>query len=227
MNAKPTELDVEHTKVIACATVLEEMLPLMPPGLKYTRLEFGLHNEPDKLRKSLQDAIDAAGPEIKTILLGYGLCSRAVAGLKSETATLVIPKLDDCIGIFLGSAADYKEQHKKEPGTLYYTKGWVEAGENMPEQFKEIAKKYGEEKARIYAKTLLKNYTRMVFINTGNYEIEKYREQTRGRAKELNLKYEEIKGSNRIIEKLLAGEWDGDFVVAGPGKALTFLDFKS
>jgi hypothetical protein len=223
---KPEKPDAARCKVIACATVLEEMLPLMPPGLKYQRLEFGLHNEPDKLKKSLQEAIDAAEPEITTILLGYGLCSRAVTGLKSDSRTLVIPKIDDCIGIFLGSAEAYNQQHRREPGTLYYTKGWVEANDNPYDQMGDLVKKYGEARARSYLKTLLKNYTRLVFINTGNYEIDYYRERTRTAAAELNLRYEEIKGSNALIKKLLSGEWDEDFVIAPPGKAISFLDFK-
>jgi hypothetical protein len=226
MKDKSITLNPERCKVIACATVLEEMLPLMPPGMKYQRLEFGLHNEPDKLKKSLQEAIDAAEPDVETILLGYGLCSRSVTGLKSDKYTLVIPKIDDCIGIFLGSLDAYNQQHKKEPGTLYYTKGWIEAHENPYEQLPDLVKKYGEEKARSFFRIMIKNYTRMVFINTGNYKIESYREQIQKSAKELNLRYEEIKGSNELIKKLLLGSWDGEFVIAPPGKEITFLDFK-
>jgi hypothetical protein len=226
MNKKTKIPTAERCKVIACATVLEEMLPLMPPGMKYQRLEFGLHNEPDKLKKSLQEAIDAVEPDIDTVLLGYGLCSRSVTGLKSEKCTLVIPKIDDCIGIFLGSLDEYNRQHRSQPGTLYYTKGWIEAHENPHDQMPDLVKKYGEAKAQSYFKILIKNYTRMVFINTGNYKIESYRERIQTSAKELNLRYEEIKGSNALIKKMLLGQWDGDFVIAPPGKVISFLDFK-
>jgi hypothetical protein len=226
MNEKSGPLDLERCKVIACATVLEEMLPLMPEGMKYQRLEFGLHNEPDKLRKSLQDAIDATEPDVETILLGYGLCSRSVTGLKSGKCRLVIPKIDDCIGIFLGSLDAYNQQHRKEPGTLYYTKGWIEAHENPYEQMPDLVSKYGEAKAKTFFRIMIKNYTRMVFINTGNYKIEKYREWIQKSAGELNLRYEEIKGSNALIKKLLLGQWDGEFVISPPGKAITYLDFK-
>jgi hypothetical protein len=219
-------VDTSRCKVIACATVLEDLLPLMPPGMKYQKLEFGLHNDPEKLKKALQEAIDTTEPEIDTILLGYGLCSRGTTGIKSDRCNLVIPKIDDCIGIFLGSLEAYNQQHKKEPGTLYYTKGWIEANELHHDQFEDLTKKYGEARARLYFKLLLKNYTRIVFINTGNYEIEKYRQRTQTNAKELNLRYEEITGSNRMIEKLLSGPWDDEFVVVPPGRAITYADFK-
>jgi len=41
-----------HAVVIACAAVIEEMLPLMPDGMEHRILEFGFHVYPDKLRTS-------------------------------------------------------------------------------------------------------------------------------------------------------------------------------
>jgi hypothetical protein len=229
-SASSNPADPKRTKVIACATVMEEMLPFMPPEMKHEVLEFGLHSDPDKLRQALQNAIDLSQPEAETILLGYGLCSRAVTGLKSETRTLVIPKIDDCIGIFLGSIDEYNAQHRNEPGTLYQTKGWIESGQKERkahnEQHEAMVKRYGEEKTRLLLKQMIKNYTRMVFINTGNYEIERYREFSRGEADRLGLRYEEIQGSNTLVKKMLYGHWDHDFVISPPGKPVSFLDFR-
>jgi len=59
-------------KVIACATVIEEMLPLLPPGMTYEILDFGLHLHPEKLRHTLQEAINTASLEADTIILRYG-----------------------------------------------------------------------------------------------------------------------------------------------------------
>jgi hypothetical protein len=46
-------------KVIACATVIEEMLPLMPDEMPRQVLDFGLHLRPGGLTAALQEAIDA------------------------------------------------------------------------------------------------------------------------------------------------------------------------
>jgi hypothetical protein len=89
--------------VIACATVIEEMMPHLPPDVQYEVLDFGLHVNPEALRSSLQQAIDTASETAETIILGYGLCSQAVVGLRANDCTLVVPKVDDCIAIFLGS----------------------------------------------------------------------------------------------------------------------------
>jgi hypothetical protein len=54
--------------------------------------------------------------------------------------------VDDCINIFLGSAASYIQEQRHEPGTLYLTKGWIESGTPLDEQREIMASKYGEEK---------------------------------------------------------------------------------
>src|SRR6266496_3668125 len=115
--------------VIACATVIEEMLPLLPEDVSVETLDFGLHLRPKELKKSLQEKIGTASSHADVLLLGYGLCSMAVVGLHATTAHLVIPRVDDCIAIFLGSCNAYREQAQKEPGTYYLTKGWIEVGD--------------------------------------------------------------------------------------------------
>ena len=220
-------VDPQKCKVIACATVIEEMLPFMPPQLNYEVLPFGLHSSPDMLRTALQNAIDATSPNVGTILLGLSLCAKSVVGLKSGRHTLVIPKADDCITIFLGSASHYREQQHNEPGTLYLTKGWIEAGTPLDMQREIMAKKYGEQKAGILFRKLLQGYKRLVFIDTGNYELERYRTRSQAIAKRLELRYEEIQGDNSLVKKLLNGLWDDEFVVAPPGHQVALTDFKS
>jgi hypothetical protein len=79
----------DRTKVLACATVIEELLPLLPTGMIHETLDFGLHIRPAMLRQILQEAIDATPPHVQTIILGYGLCSQAVAGLRAHRSTMI------------------------------------------------------------------------------------------------------------------------------------------
>ena len=214
-----------NRRVIACETVIEEMRPFLPVDLPREVLDFGLHINPAKLKKVLQEKIDEASQHAEVLLLGYGLCSMAVVGLKATTATLVIPRTDDCIAIFLGSCKAYKEQAKKEPGTYYLTKGWVEAGDTPFEEHKLLIEKYGEEKAERMTRLMLKNYKRLAFINTGVYEIERYRDYSRKTAEKFNLRFEEIDGSPALVKKLVFGPWDDEFVVVSPGQTVAYKDF--
>ncbi len=213
--------------VIACATVIEEMLPFLPADMLYETLDFGLHLHPDDLRESLQRKIEAASRRAEVLLLGYGLCSMAVVGLKAADATLVIPRTDDCIGIFLGSCAAYRAQIEREPGTYYLTKGWIEAGDSPFEEHQRLVEKYGEAKAERMTRLMLKNYKRLGFINTGQHEIERYRAYAKRAAERFNLHFEEIEGSSALVRKMILGPWDGEFVIVPPGRTVRYEDFAS
>jgi hypothetical protein len=216
-----------RTKVVACATVIEEMLPLLPEGMTYEVLDFGLHLTPEKLRDKLQKTIDAASVEADTMILGYGLCAMAVVGLKATECTLVVPRVDDCIAIFLGSYAAYKQQASQEPGTYYLTKGWVEVNDTPFAEYERLVERYGPERADRMIKLLLKNYTRLAFIDTGHYEQERYRDYARQMAKQFDLRYEELPGSTALIKNMIYGPWDDDFVIVRPGETIRYADFKT
>jgi hypothetical protein len=72
---------------------------------------------------------------------------------------------------------------------------------------------------------MMGNYTRLALINTGQYEIEKYRQYTKETAAEFSLRYEEIDGSAALVKKLLFGPWDDEFVVIQPGETFTLDQF--
>lgn len=213
------------TMLLACATVIEEMVPHLPPDISYQVLDFGLHVDPEALKRTLQETIDAVPPTIETVLLGYGLCSMAVVGLSSDRCRLVVPRVDDCIAIFLGSSEAYQAQRDAAPGTYYVTKGWIEAGDLPFAEYDRLVAAYGEEKAGWLMDQLLKNYTRLALINTGQYALDRYRDYCRRTAARFDLRFEEIPGADTLVRKMLHGPWDDAFVVAPPGHVITFLDF--
>ena len=210
-------------KIIVCETIIKEMLPLLPPDMEYQTVESGLHLRPEKLRAALQTFIDES--DAGAIILGYGLCSMAVVGLKSDHSKLVVPRLDDCIALFLGSQKRYREQLSKEPGTYYLSKGWIDAGVNLIEEFKVMEDRYGKKRADVVKKRMLQHYTRLAFIDMGYHDQESYREFSRRAAEELELYYEEIRGTERLLNKMIHGPWDHDFVVAPPGHTISLDDF--
>jgi hypothetical protein len=218
----------EHTKIVACATVVEEMLPYLPAGMACEVLDFGLHLEPDGLKQTLQGAIDATRPPVSAIVLGYGLCAMAVVGLRAAHSTLIIPRLDDCIGIFLGSKEAYRQQAHRAPGTYYLTKGWIEVNDTPLEEYKRLAERYGAQRADRMMRLMLKNYTRIAYIDTGREGQEKYRAYARRVAAQFDLQYEEIPGSNELVRKMIFGPWDEDtFVVKRPGERVVYADFQT
>ncbi len=218
-------MDFTRTIVIACATVMEEMLPLIPSGMQHQVFDFGLHINPEKLHSKLQEAIDAVSGKFDTILLGYGMCSQAIVGIKANDCRLVAPRVDDCIAIFLGSRSAYTWQSQQEPGTYYLTKGWIEVGDTPFSEFERSVQRYGTETAEYIYQMMMGNYKRLALINSGQNELEKYRDYAQRTAKKFSLRFEEIPGSDRLFKKMFSGDWDKDFVVIEPGQSFTLADF--
>jgi hypothetical protein len=203
------------------------MLPYLPASAAYEVLDFGLHLIPGNLKQRLQEAIDASCNHFDTLLLGYGLCSMAVIGLQARNCRLVVPRVDDCIAIFLGSRQAYTDQAHQEPGTYYLTKGWIEVADTPFDEYERMVQQYGQERADRLMKLMLKNYTRLAYIDTGNGDKQAYLDYARKTADQFNLRFEEIPGSNALVLKMLTGPWDEDFLVVEPGGVISYLDFKT
>jgi hypothetical protein len=205
---------------------MEEMIPLLPPDVPTEVLDFGLHRVPQKLKIALQDAVDRAAEEAETVVLGYGLCAMAVTGLRANGCTLVVPRVDDCIAIFLGSREAYKEQAKQAPGTYYLTKGWIEVNDTILEEYERMVERYDEARAQRMMDLMLKHYRRLVYIDTGYDGQEKYRAYAQRAAAQFDLAYEEIRGSNDLVRGMIFGPWDEEmFVVKAPGETIVYEDF--
>jgi N-methylhydantoinase A/oxoprolinase/acetone carboxylase beta subunit len=239
------------TRVLACGvfrTDLESLVQNYSQDIQITYLEGGLHSEPARLRSSLQEAIDTEAETSRIILL-FGLCGTGTSGLHARKIPLVIPRVHDCISLFLGSSAAYAEQFRHTPGTYYISAGWYEEqvqpraakpdksekdpsretirlniSQDVPEDLVLI---YGRENAEAIldvTHSWKRNYKRAVFIDTGNGNREKYRNHVKAIGKEFGWKTETLPGSTHLIEKALTvKETDEDILVVKPGQ-LTYFD---
>jgi len=197
----------------------DELLRFRTEGISFVFLEQSLHRTPQKMGPLLQNEIERGDhQDWDYIILSYGLCSNGIVGVKAHRHPIVIPRVHDCIGLFLGSPEKYLEEHKKEPGTYYLTKGWIEEGKSPLGIYQEYRERHGEEVAQWAIKEELKNYTRIALVDTGLHLLEAHRKHARENAQFLNLRYEEIEGSLEFFKKMLQGSWERDFIVLNPGQ---------
>ena len=118
--------------IIACGVLakdIEAIAKKLPLTIGTHYLPAGLHERPNKLRRKLQAAIDRAANtgEWDRIVVGYGVCGRGTVDVRAQDIPLVIPRVHDCIALFLGGDNRYQEQFKQYPGTYYISHGWYEA----------------------------------------------------------------------------------------------------
>ncbi len=213
-------------RLIACPAVLGELAEGAADGVECETLEAQLHIRPEKLKEALRLAVAAADKPGATIVLGYGLCSNAVLGLKTEHATLVVPRVDDCIAMLLGSNEAFAEQSEKARGTYYLAKSYLEECDTILSEHEGLVEKRGVERAEKMMRLLLAHYTRIVLIDTGRHDLTPYRAQVEEFAGRFDLAVEDVPGTTRIVDALVQDGWGDDFVVAPPGHELTLRDFR-
>lgn len=227
---------------IACEILTRECCRAIqnsPHSVFLDMQQFNLHIEPDKLRSTVQQAIDAVpAGKYDYILLAYGLCSRGTAGIEARDTPIIIPRAHDCITLLLGSRERYQEEFTKHPGTYYFSAGWVERNEGddrqgimeavkdiqEQERYKEYVEKFGEENAQFLIEQehlWLDNYNRAAFIDGGVGDISSYRDFTKRFAEGHDWKYEEVTGDTRLVDRLFNGDWDDDeFLIVQPGQRI-------
>lgn len=207
------------TKIIACEVLKEEILAVLPEDIKIEFLEFRLHNYPDILRSELQLVIDTSA-EYDYLILCYGNCGRGLVGLRARNCCLVIPRVTDCIHLMLG-ADEYEMERKKEPGTFFLTKGWIERGSDALKDYQQMIEKYGIRKAQLVIRETYKNYKRIALIDTGTYDIKQYLGYAEKLADFINIKQVEvIPGSLSLFKKMVSGCWDEDFKILCPSEVI-------
>jgi hypothetical protein len=199
----------------------------------------GLHNEPPNLHKQLQAQIDATqGQGYEAILLAYGLCGKATAGLKARDIPLVIPRAHDCIALFLGSRQRYQEQFENNPGTYWYALDYMQRREGSgtalslgsgldaemgQDTYAEYVEKYGKDNADYLMEVMgawRSHYNRAVYIDVGVGDGSVIELQTKDEAERRGWTYEQMDGDLGLIRRLLNGDWENDFLVVPPGQEI-------
>jgi hypothetical protein len=98
-------------------------------------------------------------------------------------------------------------------------------GDTPLDEYQRTVARHGKKIADRVMKTMFAHYKRLLFVNTGHTELGKYRDHARRAAKQLNLRYEEMKGSRGLIKKIIHGPWGEDFIVARPGQTIKLAQF--
>jgi hypothetical protein len=171
------------------------------------------------LHKRIQEEINRID-NVDTILLLFGYCGNSLLGVKSDKATLVLPKVDDCIPLLLGSC-EIRKNIAKEMVTYFFTKGWLEYENNLIREYERCIERYGQVRTSKIMKVMLGHYKRFMLIDTGAYEVESVLPQIQDIAERLNMCHEVVSGSLRLFRKLLQGEWDEEFLVLNPGEVIS------
>lgn len=227
--------------MIACQVFYREISYLAatsPHATSVTWLSQGLHDTPNLLRASVQQEIDRIDKAIEEhalkhdpdiILIGYGLCSNGTVGLSSRKLPLVVPRTDDCIGVFLGSQARYLKEFSAHPGTYWLNNGWIETAflptaQNYETMWKQYEQDYGEDNADYLLeqeRSWTLKYDTLGYITSDIYQNEAFEEY----AKEVGIynkwQFLKLPGDTSFLRRLVAGDYrESEVLICPPGKTI-------
>ena len=241
-------------KLFACEVLRKEVEHLLdrPEAVGHFDVEFvemGLHEKPELLNAELKKRIAAcAGRGYRAVLLLFGLCSRATAGLEPPAdSRLVIPRVHDCISLYLGSARRYLTEQATEAGTYWFSRGFLHRVDGKPIDAaglgaglgfsgdigatgditairQSFVEQYGEDNADYLMETLVeswkKNYRRAVHLEwEHDPDLDADRRFVAEYAARYGWRHEARPVDLRLVKALLGGDWPEDeFVVVLPGQ---------
>jgi hypothetical protein len=201
--------------------------------------ERGLHDDPRTLRERLQEGIDETPAVADAIVLGYGLCGGAAAGIVARDRPVVLPRAHDCITLFLGARERYMAEMEK-PATYWYVAdqleridgyragaGGLAIGSDTQAQADairaEYVAKYGEENADYLMEVLggwQAHYGRGAFVAMGIVDEDAPAALVREEAERRGWAFERVEGSMILLRRLFDGDWNEDMLVLQPGERL-------
>ena len=160
-------------------------------------------------------------------MVGYGLCSNGIAGIKANKNKLVVVRGHDCITHLLGSKEKYRSYFDKYPGTYWYSPGWIEnhlapGKERYEESRRSYIEMYGEENADYLMgieQDWFNKYTNAAYVDLNIGETDRFKNYTKECADWLKWNYDELKGDPELLKNFLNGNWNDDskYLIVEPG----------
>ena len=214
---------MDSTCIVCCDSLLRHLeAAQVKMGTKcpiYT-LNRALHSQPKNMRQCLMDVLNALPESITTVLIAMGYCGGSLDNICARQR-LVIPNLDDCITMLL-TKTDAQEGNLKQRGHMYFRDSEC-GGVNVQRMLDNLRQEYGMERGTGIFGMWFADYTHADIIDTGVFDCyeESYVESIQKQADLIRCELGYVEGSNRILEKLVSGQWDEQFLIVPPGTVLT------
>ncbi len=220
-------MDCSDTVIFACSSLKSYVAAAQEKeGTCYpvVFLDKENHIEPQKMKMCVIAAEKALPPTVENVLVAMGFCGGSLDSV-SFTRRFVIPRVDDCVSLMMQTNQEYNP-NPKETGHLYMM-------EQDPDDFS-IKKMFQDDQERyegISQEELFHmyfgNYTNLDIVDTGLNDCysEQYAMKAQENADLMHVALDYVQGSNQMLEKLVGGRWDRQFLLAEPGHIIRHGDF--
>ena len=225
MELEFAEVDLagRDTAVLACATLRDYIAAAQQScGTSHpvVFLDSNLHVDPDLMRTYILEAINALPKSIETVLVAMGFCGGSWKDVACQRK-LVLPRVDDCVSLVM-TVCDEVCIDTKVKGHMYEF-GTEYEGFSIGGIHDELVEQYGPEKGQMVFDMMFVGYSHVDIVDTGVYDCREagFLENARRDAELIDGQLDFVEGSNIMLEKLVSGRWDDQFLVVEPGVTIT------
>lgn len=219
-----------NTIILSCTTLLDYVQQAQltcGTAFPVVELDRQYHVEPSRMREHILETLSGLPADVDTILVAMGFCGGSWQDV-SCSRTLVIPRIADCVALAL-TTPDHYAPDLKEPGHMYLF-GDGKNGFSVQAIYDSLLKKYDKQMADLTFNMYFEHYYHLDIIDNGLYDCYDldYVEQAQKEADMIHAELDFIPGSNILLEKLVSGKWDSQFLVVPPDTPVTqglFYDF--
>lgn len=173
------------------------------------------HADPARMRLQLMAALDRMPGEVDTVLAAMGFCGGSWDEIETDKR-IIIPKVDDCITLLL-HRDDTPAVNLKEPAHIYMRDS-DSAATSYGAMKERLCREHGEKEGAAIFESWFRHITHVDIIDTGLYDSRapQFCALAQENAGLIGAALQHVPGSNLILEKLVSGRWDGQFVVKEP-----------
>lgn len=211
--------------LISCASIqpeLESVISRSGQSVESIYLDQDYHRHPERITGEIQRILQEDSRK-RQVILGYGLCSNAVVGITAPAGGIIMPRIHDCIGLYLGSMDRYMALFHEYPGTYYLTPGWIERRRDpLGTMIQDYAERVGRDEAEAVMRQELRHYTRLVYIDTGaRRNADTLKQTARENAEYFGMEYTEVPGDLSLLHTLVTGPYsEPEFVIVHAGDVI-------
>lgn len=192
--------------LLGCGTIQKELSEVIEKhglDIDVIWMEAGLHGVPADLNRELQSRIDAA-EGYDEVILGYGLCGKALLDITATHCDLLYPATDDCISAFMCENCRAAELRRD---SYFLSRGWLtlNTDDSFVEMYNRMFEKYDEETAREIMEMMYGHYRRIVYLQIEDEIDPDDLEMVKKRADDMDFEMEIEPASIALYENLILG----------------------
>ena len=209
--------------ILTCSSLAEyvnQAQENMGTAWPVVQLDKRYHVEPKDMCERVLETIEDLSKDHDTILVSMGFCGGSWDQVTAP-CRIVIPRVDDCVSLLL-QRSDRYVPNLKEIGHLYlYEK---DVSESL---FTRIGEDVDPEMADEMIDMYFGNYHHLDIIDTGYNDCysEEYVTAAQEEADRIHMALDYVEGGIGLLEKLVAGKWNKQFLVAEKGHMIRHGDF--